>query len=107
MASGKENAQTGHGHRETPIKHILGFILSLVLTFAALWVALYAPVSKPVMLTAILVLAVMQFFVQLLMFMHWTEGSGTYQVVTTLYGVFVAVVTVVGSVWIFLGMYGM
>jgi cytochrome aa3-600 menaquinol oxidase subunit IV len=41
-----------------------------------------------------------------LMFMHWTEGSGTYQVVTTLYGVFVAVVTVVGSVWIFFGMYG-
>jgi cytochrome aa3 quinol oxidase subunit IV len=88
----------------SPTHHIIiGFIWSLVLTFAALWVTLKAPLAVSVKLTIIVVLAILQFIVQLVYFMHINEGNAKiYQIINLLYGLFVAIVTVVGSIWIML-----
>jgi cytochrome aa3 quinol oxidase subunit IV len=87
----------------SPTHHIIGFIWSLVLTFAALWVTLKAPLAVSVKLTIIVILAILQFIVQLVYFMHINEGdTKIYQIINLLYGAFVAVVTVAGSIWIML-----
>jgi cytochrome aa3-600 menaquinol oxidase subunit IV len=92
--------QTQH---HSPKHHIIGFIWSLLLTFAALWVTLKAPIPVSLRLTIIVILAILQFIVQLVYFMHINEGSGkVFQIINLLYGIFVAVVTVVGSIWIML-----
>ncbi|MGA9172435.1 MAG: cytochrome aa3 quinol oxidase subunit IV [Thermoactinomyces sp.] len=92
--------QTQH---HSPKHHIIGFIWSLLLTFAALWVTLKAPIPVSLRLTIIVILAILQFIVQLVYFMHISEGNDkVFQIINLLYGIFVAVVTVVGSIWIML-----
>ncbi|SFS77807.1 cytochrome C oxidase subunit IV family protein [Marininema halotolerans] len=82
--------------------HITGFVLSLLLTFAALFLALNTPLSVGLKLTVIIVLAVFQMLVQLVYFMHVTEGSKIYQIISFSYGIFVAVCVVAGSIWLML-----
>ncbi|MFC4076341.1 cytochrome aa3 quinol oxidase subunit IV [Salinithrix halophila] len=89
-------------HQATVKHHIVGFILSLLLTFAALFVVLKAPLAVSIKLTVIVVLAILQMAVQLVYFMHVTEGSKLYQVISLGYGIFVAVCVVAGSIWIML-----
>jgi cytochrome aa3 quinol oxidase subunit IV len=86
-------------------KHlIVGFVLSLLLTFAALLVILETPFVLGVKLTIIYVLAFLQFLVQLIFFMHITENAETkiWTIINTAYAIFIAVVTVVGSIWVML-----
>jgi cytochrome aa3-600 menaquinol oxidase subunit IV len=90
-------------HDLSPKQHIIGFLLSLLLTFAALGVTLKAPFSESVKITVIFALAFVQFVIQLLFFMHLTEGRVKFfQVINMWFAVFIAVVVVAGSVWIML-----
>ncbi len=90
-------------HDLSPKQHIIGFLLSLILTFAALGVTLKAPFPESVKITVIVALAVVQFVVQLVFFMHITEGRvKIFQVVNMWFAVFIAVVVVAGSIWIML-----
>ncbi|RSL33033.1 cytochrome aa3 quinol oxidase subunit IV [Salibacterium salarium] len=83
-----------------PKKHIVGFIASIVLTIIAAWAALGSGLPTPWIITAIMVLAVIQACIQLFMFMHMTEtDSGGIQVGNMLQAFFVAAVVVAGSVW--------
>lgn len=82
--------------------HVAGYAFSLVLTFVALFVALYTSLPASVKLTGIVVLAILQMVVQLIYFMHVTEGSKIYQLLSLGYGIFVAIVVVAGSIWIML-----
>lgn len=87
--------------RHFPWKHIAGFALSIALTLLAVWVALYADFSLNVILTVIVIFAVFQAVLQLLMFMHMTEGSsGKFHTGTILYAAFIAIVVVAGTVWV-------
>ena len=90
-----------------PWKHIIGFILSLVLTFSALDIALYTHLSKAVILAVIITLAFIQALLQLLMFMHLTEGdSKKIQVINMIYSFYVgALVIAGGTVWVMMRMY--
>ncbi|MCM2533094.1 cytochrome aa3 quinol oxidase subunit IV [Neobacillus pocheonensis] len=89
-----------HAHG-TPKTQVFGFVLSLVLTFAALFVALKTSLSFNVIMWIIGILAIIQAALQLFMFMHLRDGEDSKaQTINVLYGVFIAVVTVAGSIWV-------
>ncbi|MFZ3589667.1 cytochrome aa3 quinol oxidase subunit IV [Bacillus sp. DJP31] len=84
-----------------PISHVFGFITSMVLTLVAAWIALKTSLSFTVIMWIIGSLAVIQAGLQLFMFMHVNEGEDKKtQIINIGYGVFCAVVIVVGSVWV-------
>ncbi|MDF1510499.1 cytochrome aa3 quinol oxidase subunit IV [Robertmurraya sp. DFI.2.37] len=84
-----------------PISHVLGFIFSLILTFGAAFIALKTNLSFKVIMWIIGTLAVLQAGIQLFMFMHLREGEdGKTNVINIIYGVFMTVVIVVGSIWV-------
>jgi len=84
-----------------PVSHVVGFIFSLILTFSAAGIALKTDLSFKVIMWIIGTLAVFQAGIQLFMFMHLREGEdGKTNVVNIAYGVFMAVVIVVGSIWV-------
>ncbi|WP_158737391.1 cytochrome aa3 quinol oxidase subunit IV [Alteribacillus sp. YIM 98480] len=86
--------------KRIPKQHVVGFVGSIILTVAAAWAAVGSDLPTPWIITSIMVLAVIQAFIQLFMFMHMTETeSGGIQAGNMLYGFFVAVVIVAGSIW--------
>ncbi|MCF8567193.1 cytochrome aa3 quinol oxidase subunit IV [Alicyclobacillus tolerans] len=96
-----EQNQLHDSHEGFPWKHVVGFILSLVLTAIAFWFVLSSHLSTAMTIVSIVVLAIFQVLVQLLMFMHFTESDGkAYQVVAMLFGFFIAICIVGGTVWI-------
>ncbi|MDR7074453.1 cytochrome aa3 quinol oxidase subunit IV [Fictibacillus barbaricus] len=100
------NKQVVADHGGFPWKLLIGFVLSIVLTLVALWVALETGLSGKMILIVIFGFAFLQAALQLLMFMHVTENStkngitGRVQVGNVLFGFFVAIVIVIGSVWV-------
>ncbi|MBM6616553.1 cytochrome aa3 quinol oxidase subunit IV [Bacillus suaedaesalsae] len=84
-----------------PISHVFGFILSLVLTFVAAWIALKTNISPTIVMWVIGTLAIIQAGLQLFMFMHVTEGEDKKtQLINIFYGVFCALVIVIGTIWV-------
>ncbi|XJZ28816.1 cytochrome aa3 quinol oxidase subunit IV [Bacillota bacterium Lsc_1132] len=84
-----------------PITHVVGFITSLALTFAAVAVAFKTSLPVKTIVWVIGSLAVIQAGLQLYMFMHMNEGEdGKSQTINVLYGFFIAVITVAGSIWV-------
>jgi cytochrome aa3-600 menaquinol oxidase subunit IV len=100
------NKQTTAAHGGFPWKQLIGFVLSIVLTLFALWIALYTDLSITMILIIIFGFAFLQAALQLLMFMHMTESSskggitGRVQTGNILFAAFIAIVTVIGSVWV-------
>jgi cytochrome aa3-600 menaquinol oxidase subunit IV len=100
------NKTAANEHGGFPWKHLIGFVLSIVLTLFALWIALGTDLSLTWILIIIFGFAFLQAALQLLMFMHVTENStntkltGRVQVGNILFAAFVAIVIVVGSVWV-------
>jgi cytochrome aa3-600 menaquinol oxidase subunit IV len=90
-----------HSEKRFPLSHVFGFALSLILTFAAAWVALKTNLSFTVIMWIIGTLAVIQAGLQLFMFMHVNEGEDNKtQIINIAYGVFCALVIVLGSIWV-------
>jgi len=88
-------------HSGFPYTHVVGFLLSIALTIATLLVAFKTGLSAGIVMIIIAGLAVAQAGLQLFMFMHMTEGEDRdTKVVHTVYAVFMAVVIVVGSIWV-------
>ncbi|MBM7569736.1 cytochrome aa3 quinol oxidase subunit IV [Aquibacillus albus] len=84
-----------------PTSHVIGFLFSLILTFVAAGVALKTSLSFTVIMWIIGSLAVIQAGLQLFMFMHMTEGEdGKTNIINIAYAVFVAVVIVLGTIWV-------
>ncbi|HWK23379.1 MAG TPA: cytochrome aa3 quinol oxidase subunit IV [Ureibacillus sp.] len=85
-----------------PAKQVMGFVASLVLTVVALLVY-YTDMSFTVGMTILLATAFIQAFLQLVVFMHAGESKDGNSIYTNiLYAVFIAVVTVFGSLLILL-----
>ena len=84
-----------------PKSQVFGFVVSLLLTFAALFVAMKTSLSFHAIIWIIGSLAVIQAALQFFMFMHLRDGEDSKaQTINVLYGVFIAVVTVAGSIWV-------
>lgn len=89
-----------------PLTHVLGFLGSLFMTFAAGLVALRTSWSFQTIMWIIGGLAIVQAGLQLFMFMHVTEGEEkNTQVINIAYGVFVALVIIIGTIWIMSGLH--
>lgn len=83
-----------------PTAHVLGFAGSLIMTFVAGIVALKTSLSFDAIMWIIGSLAILQAGMQLFMFMHVTEGEKNTQLINIIYGVFMAVVIVAGTIWV-------
>ncbi len=82
-----------------PIKHVMGYLLSLVLTFIALSVAYYE-VSYATAMGILSVTAIIQASVQLFLFMHVGESSDKQAVyINIIYAIFIVLVFVFGTLF--------
>ncbi|MDC3416760.1 cytochrome aa3 quinol oxidase subunit IV [Aquibacillus salsiterrae] len=80
-----------------PAKQVMGYFFSLLLTVIALAVY-FVDMSYQVAMTILLVTAFVQAGVQLVVFMHAGESKDKWSIYTTVYyGVFIALVTIFGS----------
>lgn len=88
----------------TVIKHTIGFIASIILTLLAVFVTLYTSLSFEAKVTIIFGFAFIQAFLQLLMFMHLTEGKdGRVQLAKVIFAIIITLVIVVGTFWVMQG----
>jgi cytochrome aa3-600 menaquinol oxidase subunit 4 len=80
-----------------PYKQVTGYVFSLLLTVVALSVY-FVDMSVETGMTILLVTAFTQATVQLIVFMHAGETKDKYSIYTSVYyGVFIALVTIFGS----------
>ncbi|MFS0558154.1 cytochrome o ubiquinol oxidase subunit IV [Brevibacillus sp. 179-C9.3 HS] len=90
----------GHGSMK---EYVIGFILSIVLTIIPLVLVMNQIMSKTATIVTIMIMAVLQFVVQLVFFMHIREGEKPrYNVQTLILGLVLVFTIVAGSLWIML-----
>ncbi|HCW9964220.1 TPA: cytochrome aa3 quinol oxidase subunit IV [Staphylococcus aureus] len=86
------------------MKHTVGFIASIVLTLLAVYVTLYTSLTFHAKLTIIFGFAFVQAGLQLLMFMHLTEGKdGCLQTFKVIFALVITLCFVVGTYWVMQG----
>ena len=88
----------------TIVKHTVGFIASIVLTLLAVFVTLYTSMTFQAKVTIIFGFAFIQAALQLLMFMHLTEGKdGRTQLFKVIFAIIITLITIIGSYWVMVG----
>ena len=81
--------------------YVIGYGLALLLTAASFIVIRGDLVYPPALVSALVVLAVAQMGVHLVFFLHLTTGpDNTNNTLALVFGIFVVVLLVVGSIWI-------
>lgn len=82
--------------------YITGFVLSLILTLTAFGlVSLYTQPEKDILVLAVILLAILQFFTQMIFFMHLgNESKPKFNLTAFLFTLFVVLTLVIGSLWI-------
>ncbi|EMT53233.1 MULTISPECIES: cytochrome o ubiquinol oxidase subunit IV [Brevibacillus] len=81
--------------------YVIGFILSIVLTIIPLVLVMNHMLEKTALVITIMVMAILQFIVQLFFFMHIREGEKPrYNVQTLILGLVIVFTIVAGSIWI-------
>lgn len=96
VASSPETAE--HGKLAA---YVNGFVLSIVLTLLAYFATVQHLWSSRVLMAVLLLLAVAQFGVQLLLFMHvGQEAKPRWKRLTIVLMIFFALIVVLGSIWI-------
>jgi cytochrome o ubiquinol oxidase operon protein cyoD len=91
---------TSSTHR-TVASLTMGFILSVLLTLSAYFVVVQHLVPDAFILIVIIILAFMQFIVQLVFFLHLDKETGArWNLIIFLSTVSVVLIVVVGSLWI-------
>ncbi|MBW0761487.1 cytochrome aa3 quinol oxidase subunit IV [Mammaliicoccus lentus] len=89
---------------KTVVNHTVGLIFSIVLTLLAVYVMLYTGMSLQVRTSIIVGFAFIQALVQLLMFMHLTEGrDGRATSFKVLFAVIITLIIVIGTYWVMVG----
>ncbi|MCI0182660.1 MAG: cytochrome C oxidase subunit IV family protein [Acidibacillus sp.] len=86
-----------------PWKHIIGYAISLVLTAVALWMVVSHVALASSLFAIIVILAVLQAFVQLFFFMHINESHAPqwpFHVWMLTLGLLFTITVIVGSIWI-------
>lgn len=84
-----------------PWTQVIGFLLSIALTFIAVWIGIRTELTYSVIVIIVFSLAFIQAAIQLFMFMHVSEGEhGIWQIGKMLSAAFIAIVIVLGSIWV-------
>ena len=95
------HASQGGNHGGTFKSYLIGFLLSIVLTIIPLYAVLTDTFSKKATTIIILVMAILQFVVQLVYFMHIRdEENPRYNLISLVFGLVIMLLIVVGSIWI-------
>ncbi|HZG14095.1 MAG TPA: cytochrome o ubiquinol oxidase subunit IV [Candidatus Bathyarchaeia archaeon] len=93
-----------HAHTENhgSLKsYVIGFVLSIVLTIIPLVLVMNHVMSGAPLVITIMVMAILQLFVQLFFFMHIREGEKPrYNVQALVLGAVIVFTIVAGSMWI-------
>ena len=93
--------QAAHEGSVTLRPYVVGFLLSLATTLAAYIVVTQKTYSRQGIIAAIAVLAITQFAVQMMFFMHLgQEKSPRWKFMTLIFMAGVVLIIVVGSLWI-------
>lgn len=88
-------------HRVMLASYITGFVLSIYLTVMAYLLAVYHIASNHVLIGLVALLALIQFVVQLIFFLHLgSDERPRWRLVTFLFMLMVVVILVAGSLWI-------
>ncbi|MBD0383062.1 cytochrome o ubiquinol oxidase subunit IV [Paenibacillus sedimenti] len=96
--AGSHESHVSHGSLKS---YIIGFVLSIVLTIIPLVVVMNHMLGKIGTLILILLMAVLQFVVQLFFFMHVKEGENArWNIMALIFGLVILVTIVAGSIWI-------
>lgn len=95
-----ENHGDHHNHGSLK-SYVIGFILSIVLTIIPLVLVMNQMLEKTALVLTIMVMAILQFVVQLFFFMHIREGEKPrYNVQTLVLGLVIVFTIIAGSIWI-------
>ncbi|MDQ0063876.1 cytochrome o ubiquinol oxidase subunit IV [Paenibacillus harenae] len=99
-----QHGNGGHGSHEhggSMKSYVIGFLLSIVLTIIPLVVVMNDLLSKSGTTLLILIMAVLQFAVQLLFFMHIRdEEKPRFNLMALIFGLVILLTIVAGSIWI-------
>lgn len=90
--------KTAHG---SVASYVVGFALSVILTLAAYFSVIHHLFAHKNLIAVIMVLAMLQFMVQLLFFLHLgREDKPRFNLLALLFMLLVLVIVVLGSLWI-------
>ncbi|MFX3634659.1 MAG: cytochrome o ubiquinol oxidase subunit IV [Candidatus Pristimantibacillus sp.] len=97
----QHNSHESHESHASIKSYVIGFVLSIILTILPLVVVMNDMMNRTATITFILVMAVLQFVVQLFFFMHIREdGKPRYNVMALVFGLVILLTIVIGSIWI-------
>ncbi|EJL44274.1 cytochrome o ubiquinol oxidase subunit IV [Brevibacillus agri] len=98
MTQHQNHGNHDHGSLKS---YVIGFVLSIVLTIIPLVLVMNQMLEKTALVITILVMAILQFVVQLFFFMHIREGEKPrYNVQTLILGLVIVFTIIAGSIWI-------
>ncbi|WP_424769094.1 cytochrome o ubiquinol oxidase subunit IV [Paenibacillus sp. sgz302251] len=101
MEKHNSHAHDAHETHGSMKAYVTGFLLSIILTIIPLVVVLNDLLSKSATTVLILVMAVLQFAVQLIFFMHIRdEKKPRYNLMALIFGLVILLTIVAGSIWI-------
>ncbi|MCY9665441.1 cytochrome o ubiquinol oxidase subunit IV [Paenibacillus alginolyticus] len=96
--TGSHENNDNHGSLKS---YILGFALSIILTIIPLVAVMNHMLTKTGTIVLILIMAVLQFGVQLFFFMHVKEGENArWNIMALIFGLVILLTIVAGSIWI-------
>jgi cytochrome o ubiquinol oxidase operon protein cyoD len=96
--TGSHESHDAHGSLKS---YIIGFALSIILTIIPLVAVMNHMLSKTGTIVLILIMAVLQFGVQLFFFMHVKEGENArWNIMALIFGLVILLTIVAGSIWI-------
>lgn len=82
-------------------KYVAGFVSSVVLTFCAYWIATHVSANRNLLAVILALLAITQFIVQMVLFLHIGEERGTrWKLAAACFMLCVVLILVGGSIWI-------
>ncbi|SFF25002.1 cytochrome o ubiquinol oxidase operon protein cyoD [Paenibacillus algorifonticola] len=81
--------------------YVIGFVLSIILTIIPIAIVMNDMLSKQLTIIVILIMAGLQFVVQLFFFMHLKdEAKPRYNTMALVFGLIILLTVVAGSIWI-------
>jgi cytochrome o ubiquinol oxidase subunit IV len=101
MTGTHSSAHQEHQSHGSLKSYVIGFVLSIVLTIIPLALVMGGMLNKTATILAILLMAGLQFAVQLFFFMHLKEGENAHwNIMALIIGIIMIVMVVGGSIWI-------
>ncbi|NQX64527.1 cytochrome o ubiquinol oxidase subunit IV [Paenibacillus alba] len=101
MSQPHTDSHQNHDAHGSLKSYIIGFALSIILTIIPLVVVMNHMLNRTGTLILILLMAILQFGVQLLFFMHVKEGENAkWNIMALIFGLVILITIVAGSIWI-------